>query len=128
MQTCVCGSSVQNSPLVCLISKVAELYQCLHNSPGSQKHQIDMISHTYFPSPITFTPLKAKGNPIQIPGQGAGDVFTLWAPVSFWKHREYLYLYKIIFSTKIICLRCNRYSCLLCLVLLCLPSAISTIE
>lgn len=70
----VSGRSVQNSPLVCLISEVTVSCQFLHYSPGSQKHQILTISDAYFPLCATFMPLKAKGNPIQIPGQGAEDI------------------------------------------------------
>lgn len=94
MQTCVSEMSVQNSPLAGLISEIIELHQCLHYSPGFQKHQIHMISLICFPLATTFILLKAKRNPIQIPAQGAGDVSILWAPVSFWKHRENSCIYK----------------------------------
>jgi len=53
-----------------------------------------MMSRVYFSLPTTFMPLKAKWNPIQIPGQGAGAVSTLWAPVSFWKNTEHSYRYR----------------------------------
>lgn len=74
MQMGVGGRSVQNSPLDCLISEVSESHQHLHNPPGCQKHLTHMICHACFPLPTTFLTLKVKGNPVQIPGQGAGDV------------------------------------------------------
>lgn len=67
----VSGRNVQNSPLVTLVSEVPVSHQFLHCYPGSQKHQILIISQAYFPLSAASMPLKAKGNPIPILGNGA---------------------------------------------------------
>lgn len=67
----VSGRNVQNSPLVSLVSEVSVSHQFLHCYPGSQKHQILIISHAYFPLSDASISLKAKGNPLPIPGNGA---------------------------------------------------------